>query len=446
MVDTILNIKVHINNASSLYICNNGELLIDEDIGQVCIPATSIAGVFNHYLAKFRDTEVWDLFGYKDEDTDVQSKIFIYDSYSSIEGLKISDIFDRRTRVKIDRKTGTSFKKAKIDEKYIQRGLDFVLSFEIYCNKKEKELYETMLYECLKALDQKHIGFGGGGSNGLGRFNVDKVEKIDYILYEKTCLKNYLNNKSDNSIDVTSQVKNIELNDNIVAISIKGEFCTPFLIREPNFSNDIEVDGRNLKSKDQYIIPGSSFKGVFRAKIEKIADFHGKKNTILKLFGDSFDENEDNKRKKKHKKSRLSFSENFIDEKADSVIYNRVKIDKFTGGVISQALINEVPIIGKTEFKIIYEKYNNELLDNFVLGLLSLTIRDLGTGDLSIGGGFSVGRGKFKAESMVLKDGDKEINIDFAEKRITKGSEFLDDYISSLSKYQEELNNDSETN
>ncbi|MBU5293801.1 hypothetical protein KQH90_07110 [Anaerosalibacter bizertensis] len=418
----IILVKAKIESISPLYIGDDeGNVLIDEEENKAYLPATSVAGSFRSYLES-NNENYKELFGYQDSENANMSKIFISDSYSNINTL------DKRIGVKIDGKTGTNVDGGKIDKTYLGEGLVFELTFEIHCTHTEIEKFKNMLYKCLKALHENHIRLGGDKTKGLGNFKVINVEELTFKLSNKEDLFSYLIGKYKKMDDITHKVLNTELEDNLVEFNMRGEFTTPVLIKAPGTFESSGPDNENLKSGNYNIIPGSTFKGILRSQVEKISDYFGNKNIVENIFGD------DNKKIM----SRIMVNEAKIDEEGykNDIVYNRIKIDKFTGGARDTALMNDKPVMGRTEFKIIYKKVEDDKLNNFIIGILSLALRDLGTENLTIGGGASIGRGRFKAYSMLISDGQKEIEIDFENEKI-KGQDKLEDYIEGIRNYKE---------
>ncbi|WP_374048609.1 RAMP superfamily CRISPR-associated protein [uncultured Clostridium sp.] len=111
------------------------------------------------------------------------------------------------------------------------------------------------------------------------------------------------------------------------------------------------------------------------------------------------------------------FEDGIIDKKENENIYYRIKIDKFTGGVMRGALLKERPVVGQVIIKLKYKKSKGEEnKDNKALGLLSLIFRDLAIGDLPIGSGSSIGRGRLKGEKISITNGKNKTEINVYKK------------------------------
>ncbi len=423
MTQNVILIKSKIRSISPLYIGDDeGNILINEEENKAYLPATSIAGSFRAYLANAGENYK-ELFGYQNDESSSMSKIFISDSYSKIKTI------EKRIGVRIDGETGTNVDGGKIDKTYLGEGLVFELLFEIHSDDEEKESFKDMIYKCLKALDENRIRLGGDKTKGLGNFKIINVEELEYNLSDIEDLSSYLMRDYKKMKDITNKVLDYQLKDNLVEFNINGELTTPILIKAPDTFESNGPDGENLKSGNYNIIPGSSFKGVLRSQVEKIADYFGEREVVENIFGS------DNKKSM----SKVMVNEAKINEEGykNDIVYNRIKIDKFTGSTMDTALMNDRPIMGKTKFKIIYKKTEDDELNDFAIGILSLALRDIGTENLPMGGDSSIGRGRFKAYNMTISNGEENIEIDFKKEKI-KGEDILRGYIEGIRNYKED--------
>ena len=416
-------IKAEIMSLSPLFISDGEEeILMDNESGMAYLPATSIAGSFRAYL-KSIDENYKELFGVQNKESSMMSSVYISDAFAKIHRL------ERRDGVRIDSETGSHVYGAKIERLYLGDGIKFQLVFEIHSQRNKNQEFKQMLYKCLKALDKGFIRFGGNKSNGLGNFEIVKTEEIEFNLENKEEWLSYLKKDYAKGRDIKAGIENSYIDDIYVEFIIKGKLTSPLLIKSSETYDPEDVDDKSIKSGEKYIIPGSSFKGVLRHRVETIANYFGSINEAREMFGTIQSE------KEKHILSRVFVSESVIDNKEfyEERQYNRIKIDRFTGGVINTALMNDIPVQGTTEFKIIYKKQNNESKDNYAIGIIALALRDLGTENLSLGSGNSIGRGRFRANAMSIAHGENRIDINFDNKTIS-------DQV-ALNKYVEAIKN-----
>jgi len=98
--------------------------------------------------------------------------------------------------------------------------------------------------------------------------------------------------------------------------------------------------------------------------------------------------------------SRIAIRDTTI-ENVHSLVQNRIRIDRFTGGAYSTALFNEEPIWGSDDSELILHLTLRNPADHEI-GLLLLLLKDLWTGDLPVGGESSIGRGRLKGKAALL--------------------------------------------
>jgi hypothetical protein len=88
------------------------------------------------------------------------------------------------------------------------------------------------------------------------------------------------------------------------------------------------------------------------------------------------------------------------------LVQSRVAIDRVTGGAYPTALFNEQPVFGgpDTAVRMTLRVENPEPAE---VGLLLLVLKDLWTGDLPVGGGAAIGRGRLvgRQASIDLRQG-----------------------------------------
>jgi len=446
-------LQAEIKSKSPLFIGDGSDLfLIDDETGKAYLPATSVAGAFRAYLKSIGE-RYQDFFGEQSDEGKVKmSKVFISDAFADVKGI------DRRIEIKIDSEKGSSMDGSKRDVCYLSPGLKFELVFEIYNDEENDELVK-MLYKCLSALDKGYIRLGGNKSNGLGVFEVVKAGKVTFDLTNRNEWMKFLNGEysvyNAESDEFLKEIKNLKI-EGYVEFKIDGKFTTPVLVKSPE-SAENDADYKNVKSGDKFVIPGSSFKGILRSRMERIANYFGIKNEIEELFGNvspgSYQEDtndevngegienaEDENKKDKYSLSRIFVGEAAIDEikqEGDRSFkkYNKIHIDKFTGGVMNTALMGEIPVQGNTSFNVLYKKLGNSEKDNLAVGLITFALRDLGTENLAVGSGNSTGRGRFKASKMVISDSDTVIEIDFDNKSISPNKDILNRYIEAVRSY-----------
>ncbi len=155
---------------------------------------------------------------------------------------------------------------------------------------------------------------------------------------------------------------------------------------------------------DKPVLPGTSLAGALRARARRIAAVIGGRERAKRLINDMFGLEMDSRGTESQndpKASRVLVSEAVIENARSNLVQYRVSIDRFTGGARETALFNEQPVFGgddtilTVDIKLIKPQKQE-------IGLLLLLLKDLWTGDLPLGGGTGIGRGRLKGLKAVL--------------------------------------------
>jgi len=105
---------------------------------------------------------------------------------------------------------------------------------------------------------------------GYGRFRVDSISKSVFDFTNINDLLKYMLMETD-STEITQDILGREQETSKVRFKIKGKTVTPLLVKDETVRLSNESDGINIKdSRGNYIIPGSSIKGVIRSRAERL--------------------------------------------------------------------------------------------------------------------------------------------------------------------------------
>jgi len=197
---------------------------------------------------------------------------------------------------------------------------------------------------------------------------------------------------------------------------IKAHFHLKDSLIIRSYSDDPKMpDATHLKSKDAWVLSGSSIKGAIRARSERILNTLGIKSlTIDDIFGYAPDKDEAREQSKKAKKGNILVSETIL-PRFISEMQSRIKIDRLTGGTIETALFDTMPLFSDMNAQeliiTIHLKDLKPKKMKAIAGLLLLVLKDLWTGDLAIGGEKNVGWGTLQGISATIICEGKEICI-----------------------------------
>lgn len=421
------------------------------------IPGSSLSGVLRAAIGKIYGQAAAEfLFGFiNNEAAGHQSMINVGDIVlNSHEVVKYDG-------VAIDTFRGVGKSGQKYDYEAVERGAEGFLEIEI--TVRQRDLADAVHYEFLHdefKLGQDFTGelvatiadlltqglnVGSLTAKGYGLIKSSQNVNVYCFDFQKTdAVTDWLNYITDGSTGEPWYVGKNNMLNNTSAKDFVMEACfsikNSLIIRDYNAVTEEDGDKNvklltSLKSRNDYLIPGTSIKGVIRNRAAKILFTlsHGKNaNDFLKnLMG--YAEN-------KSQKSRFSVENVYLDSsKIIAEEQYRNRINRFTGGTISGALFAEKVIRQKNEndMTICLKAKVSECLPQEA-GLVLLVLKDLWLGRLAIGGGKGIGRGVligrkcrilYNGEEYVIDNeklyGDSERNLLKLEAYVTELVEYI---------------------
>ncbi len=195
-----------------------------------------------------------------------------------------------------------------------------------------------------------------------------------------------------------------------IRIEVQLRFKGGLLVRSPGHEATA-ADASHLHSAGHPVLPGTSLAGALRARALRIARLvratrGDASRWVERLFGPRMAD--DRSRRLEPRASRLRASERRVHD-ARSLRVARIRVDRFTSGVVDAGLFDEEPAYrGRTDVTLVLRTP-----EPGELGLLLLVLKDLLAGDLPVGGSGSVGRGVMAGRAELhLPDRDHPIALD----------------------------------
>lgn len=381
----MIDLKIQLENTAPFNIGDDeGMPIITIEEGEVYLPGTTLAGAFKDYLIKCDEQGIEEDFG---EDRE-KSKIFFMDSYCPLKNIEIRDA------ASIDKETGTSDN--KFSRVYVSTKHRFNVNIKIWGDNKEdlKERYRKVL-SCLIAINKEEILLGAYKSSGAGSFKVNEVLKEEFFFEHKEDIFSYLlKNKKGEKVDL-DKLSRIKTEENLFEFKLKGRLKTSILVKgsEKIYGEELCATGY-INGDGEYIVPGTSLKGVIRAESERILKYLGyDSDESINVFGGKIEE--------ENIASNFRIKDSTISN-VRSKIYKRIKIDKFTGKTQTGALFNEEVLSG-----IVNIKGSLRAKDYKYVGLIAMVLRDIALGKISLGSGNNVGRGRIAGKELIISQGEK---------------------------------------
>ena len=345
--------------------------------GKPFIPGTSLCGVLRDWLASVDAPAVPKIFGDLEE---MQSSIHADDI--ALEDGRI--IY--RDGVRIDSVTGAGVDGGKYDYEAVERGASGSLRLLVMLRGvHDVEKISDVIARLLGKL-QDGIQLGALTSKGFGLAAAENLCADFYDFRNKADVVAWLTGKGASKKIQPTFADSVRENDFVVDAQFK--FNSSFIIRDGDTT---------LKSRADFVLPGTSLKGILRHRAEYILSRLGLDVAALEnLMGASSSD--------KKIKSRFIVAESYIaTENFAEVEHTRTKIDRFTGGTLQGTLFTTTPAYQKNfdapTFNLRFEIRD---ADDSEAGLAIFLLRDLWLGRVAVGGEKSIGRGTLNGLSATI--------------------------------------------
>lgn len=389
-------------------------LILKDKQGQPFIPGTSLAGVLRSEIAAiYGEAAADNLFGSIDGRNANQSMLIISDVVLTSKGIVVRD------GVAIDELTGVAKTGAKFDFEALERGAAGEVLLELTvreCDEaKPLEIsYQHNAYsvkgDCygemaatIADLLTGGISVGSLTTKGYGKIaGAEAVAVYDFDFAQAKSAEQWLAYISDEKLPkaaYTGKAEAVKAAENFyleVGCALQGALLVRNFDVDESKQDKETLSAVQLKSGEDYVIPGTSWKGVLRSRAFKILlaltgnDLQAAQHKLQEIFGFANDGE-----KQSGKRSKLLVDETYISTKKLSAMrQTRNRIDRFTGSTIDSALFCEEPVWQqKLDEKTVTLKACLKNCSKAEAGLMLLLLKELWLGNMNIGSGRGVGRG-----------------------------------------------------
>lgn len=453
---------------SALHLGGEGDLAVDAPIlrdpvsGRPLLPGTSLAGGLRSHLADrlggyFGEEEpraVAELFGgARGNDEGLQSPLVVFDSLGTLPEGRLPEI---RDGVAIEAATGTAEAHKKFDLELLPTGTRFDVRFELLVPGEEGADEARLLAHLravLSGLEAGEIPVGARATRGLGRCRAAGWRAGRFDLRKAEGWRQWLASDPLEPLGAGGEAEEgapaaaVELQqalrdawpevDPLPAVEDRRRWFRAtldlawprggLLVRSPGSGPD-DADVTHLHSAGAPVLPGTSLAGALRSRAGRIARVvQGEQGAALveRLFGPRHEGTTDSG--VQPASSRLTVGESHL---AGGVLLQgtRIRVDRFTGGVVDGALFDEEPLFrAGTRLELILKNPTAE-----ETGLLLLLLKDLLTGDLPVGGTASVGRGVVEGTAELEWSGGATVRWDPRAPLDEKSAERLEREVQEL--------------
>ena len=386
---------------------NQTDIQIVKDKDEIpFIPGTSLTGVLRQYVEEDNPRAAALLFGSSRDypsayEQELQSSVTIYDVK-----LSNADIVHRDS-VNLDSITGTTINAGKFDYEVIEQGAHGIFAADILfrgIHEPESELLRSCLTRLGTYLSH---GFPLGAHTAIG-FGQAVISDIEVMPYDFRTPEDteawFLGQPAPNQFLFKPQAAEHSYPQDDLIIKASFSLHNSLLVRDTrkeildlavNTDNDenAKLDAVMMQDNDgNWLLPGSSIKGVLRHRAEYILHALNKDASLLeKLMGPDPQKLREHLSPKQRSRFRVK------EAKVTNVKYypqSRVRIDRFTGGNIDGSLLTTGPVwkTGKkdTSLSMQWEIHN---ANEWEIGLTLLLLKDVWLGKVAFGGEKSIGRG-----------------------------------------------------
>ena len=365
------------------------------------IPGTSLAGVLRSLLSEetaallFGSVERGSRTGGAQSAVDVEDVLLEDAAVVMRDGVGIAD-FAR-----------TSIQGRKYNYEAVERGAKGALRMTVTLRRAHegKELPEAV--QALADRLAAGVRIGALTAKGFGKVSASDIRVAFYDFSDFDDVRRWLLRDAAKNISHGSKEAGRQ-RAGVFAVDASFAIRRSLIVRE----NDVEeaaaekkIKAQQKKSGQDFLIPGTSLKGVLRHRAVEIL-------TILKKPPALLDRLMGCRRDASGQKSRFLVDEVYFKKGVVPKAHARNRLDAFTGGTVDSVLFTDEPVWqqkkGEATLKLHYEI---EDYAPWEAGLALYLLRDLWQGNIPLGGESSVGRGILEGVSATVSLGEESYTI-----------------------------------
>ena len=389
------------------------DIVVTYHDGQPFIPSTSLAGVLRQALQGLVPDAELVLFGSID-DKGTQSALQINDIPLEDTNIVV------RNGIRIDDVRGVTVDGAKYDFEVIESGATGQLRIDCVirrCHEQQGEKIEKALAALANAL-QHGIAIGARTVNGFGRVACKDIALEHYDFTNPDHVKAWLTGKSGASVAIPKQAL---VADRDLVINMDAYLEDTVLIKS------IFEEAWEDKSVALFV-PGTSVKGVLHHQCGRILQALGSNDALANaLFGYSNDDDKDSR------KGRVMVDEIYFDKQFNQEEQPRIRVDRFTGGAMNGALFQDHPVRNTKGDAVTFPlRMTVKNCNDAEAGLVMLLVKDLMTGQVTLGANRTIGYGRVQGKSVTVQYHGESYTIDGNGKVISGEAAHLENLVMAL--------------
>ncbi len=422
-----------IGGGRSLYGDSDIVVLKDES-GRPFIPSSSITGALKHafedhkYLGdetNYEENKLWFWggeynFGKNGEITrrSCQSALVIADMMIS-EGSKA--MVRLRDGIKIDHKTGIVESGKKFDFEIVQPGTVFDFEMEVAVREAFNiDIFRSIFDWIAVVLSSGEFAIGARTGQGFGLCKLENLTAHEFNYENRDHITAWLSRDlSAAQIAYDPEKVPLPFQPRSKTFRIEAAFAVKSALIVGSYPGNTQAPDKVHISSQNYngygdiaVLPGTSLRGAIRYRAERIIKTLNDNGDdgLRELFGWVDDKPGSSE---KPIKGRIRIKEKQIPKNTyREEIQSRIRIDRFTGGVINNALFDSMPIWAQQGNEpMVTLDLEIQGFEDWEAGLMLLVLKDLWNGDLAVGGEKNVGRGVLQGVSAIISIDDQKIEM-----------------------------------
>ena len=305
-----------------------------------------------------------------------------------------------RDGIRIDDVRGVTVDGAKYDFEVIESGATGQLRIDCVirrCHEQHGEKIEKALAALANAL-QHGIAIGARTVNGFGRVACKDIALEHYDFTKPDHVKAWLTGTSGAAVAIPKQAL---VADRDLVINMDAYLEDTVLIKS------IFEEAWEDKSVALFV-PGTSVKGVLRHQCGRILQAIGMNDALVNtLFGYSNDDDKDSR------KGRVMVDEIYFDKQFNQEEQPRIRVDRFTGGAMNGALFQDHPVRNTKGDAVTFPlRMTVKNCNDEEAGLVMLLVKDLMTGQVTLGANRTIGYGRVQGKSVTIQYHGESYTID----------------------------------
>ena len=385
--------------------------VLKDEQGRPFIPGSSLAGVLRAGMQAGGQADLVRLF-FGDARTERDPRAEKLQSSLDVRDIMLNDTeIVLRDGVSLLQGTGTARATGKFNYEAVERGANGKLELVLTLRRRHEAQYEPVLAAAteLAQLLRQGIQLGSLTSSGFGRAACPDLHLYVYDFRQSgAAVAAWLLGQEYGEVLLAEQPEKL-LPCGAFRVEAQFRLSTPLLVRQYTEEKlqesvaGLTITARPLDSRDDYVLPGTSLKGVLRHRAARILQkLDWPQDTAAAWLSDLMG-TAGGPDGAGAKKSRLLVAESYIKKEHIQVAAQpRTRIDRFTGGGIRGMLFGERALWQKGEEPVLELSYELRDPKPGEIGLALLLLKDMWLGDVALGGDKSIGRGRLQGAQAML--------------------------------------------